>query len=90
LILTSTGDLSRNRQVGLMLAQGLSLPDILERLGHVAEGVPTTRATCQLARAKNIDMPIAEATLSILEGRVEAREVVPELLSRDPKPELDA
>jgi glycerol-3-phosphate dehydrogenase (NAD(P)+) len=87
LILTTTGDLSRNRQVGLALARGEALADILRRLGHVAEGVPTTREVLRLAARRRIDMPISAAVQAVLEGRLTAPQAVEALLSRDPKQE---
>lgn len=87
LILTCTGDLSRNRRVGLLLAENLALDDILKRLGHVAEGVYTARAVQALAVAHGVDMPITEAVCSLLfDGKAPAT-VVEELLSREPKAE---
>lgn len=88
LILTSTGDLSRNRQVGLMLAEGMSLEDILNALGHVAEGVHTARSVLQLGDEMNIEMPITQAVCSILHQGVSARNVVEVLLNREPKTEI--
>lgn len=88
LILTCTGDLSRNRRVGLSLAQGKSLAQILEELGHVAEGVYTAREVDRLSRKLDIDMPIAQAVAAILDGRLAAREAVEQLMARDPKEEL--
>lgn len=88
LILTSTGDLSRNRQVGLMLAEGKSLEDILDALGHVAEGVHTARSVLQLGDEMNIEMPITQAVCSILHEGVSARNVVEVLLNREPKTEI--
>ena len=61
LILTSTGGLSRNRQVGLMLAEGKSLADILDALGHVAEGVHPAKSVLQLGKQLKIEMPITQA-----------------------------
>jgi glycerol-3-phosphate dehydrogenase (NAD(P)+) len=87
LILTCTGDLSRNRRVGLMLAENRPLPDILDTLGHVAEGVYTAGSVQLLAREQGIEMPITDAVCRLLfEGR-NAREVVEALLSREPKSE---
>ncbi len=59
LLLTCTGDLSRNRRVGLALGQGRELDDILKEMGEVAEGVQTTRAVCRLAERLDVDMPIS-------------------------------
>jgi glycerol-3-phosphate dehydrogenase (NAD(P)+) len=88
LVLTCTGDLSRNRQVGLQLAQGETLADILRRLGHVAEGVHTARAVDQLARALTVDMPITDAVCRILHENVPAQQALQELMRREPKAEL--
>jgi glycerol-3-phosphate dehydrogenase (NAD(P)+) len=87
LILTCTGDLSRNRRVGLALAEGKTLGDILRDLGHVAEGVSTAREVTAMAERVGVDMPICSAVNALLhEGHV-AREVVEQLLARDPKHE---
>ena len=88
LVLTCTGDLSRNRQVGLALATGKKLSQILADLGHVAEGVSTAREVARLAGELNIDMPITQAVDAILHRDVPAAEAVEQLLSRDPKPEM--
>lgn len=87
LILTCTGDLSRNRQVGLKLAQGQKLDDVLHALGHVAEGVSTAREVRRIADAQSIEMPITRAVCRVLDGQVAARDAVQELLRRDPKAE---
>ena len=87
LILTCTGDLSRNRRVGLELVKGRGLEDILAELGHVVEGVSTAREVARLAAAKGIDMPITEAVDTILSRGERAADVVERLLSRDPKVE---
>ena len=87
LILTATGDLSRNRRVGLQLAQGAPLEQILEQLGHVAEGVYTAREVTRLARAKGVDMPVTETVNAVLEGKLAPKAAVEQLLSRDPKQE---
>jgi glycerol-3-phosphate dehydrogenase (NAD(P)+) len=87
LILTCTGDLSRNRQLGLRLAGGESLEAILRALGHIAEGVTTTREVDRLATSLGVDMPIAHAVCQILYAGVSPRTVVDDLLSRDPKEE---
>ena len=85
LMLTCTGDLSRNRQVGLMLAAGKSLSDILQELGHVAEGVYTARAVLKLSQELDIDMPITQAVCSILNDEVPAKKALEALLSREQK-----
>lgn len=87
LVLTCTGDLSRNRRVGLALATGKKLPEILADLGHVAEGVSTAREVARLARELGIDMPITHAVDAILHADVPAWDAVDALLSRDPKSE---
>jgi len=87
LILTCTGDLSRNRQVGLALACGKKLPQILSDLGHVAEGVSTAREVTRLAAQLGIEMPITQAVDAILHNEVSAAEAVQTLLNRDPKSE---
>lgn len=89
LILTCTGDLSRNRQVGLLLAQQHDLPEILRRLGHVAEGVYTVREVHQLAQRFDVAMPICEAVYRILYEHITVTEVITELLSRAPTQEFD-
>jgi glycerol-3-phosphate dehydrogenase (NAD(P)+) len=88
LVLTATGDLSRNRKVGLLLAQGQSLDQAVTSLGHVAEGVYSARTVLQRARALGVDMPITEAVVALLDGRLSAREAVQALMGRDPKGEF--
>ncbi|MGB8857131.1 MAG: NAD(P)H-dependent glycerol-3-phosphate dehydrogenase [Burkholderiales bacterium] len=87
LVLTCTGDLSRNRKVGLELAQGKSLENILHDLGHVAEGVSTAREAVRLAEKHHIDMPITSAVSLVLDGKVAPAAALDALLSRDAKPE---
>jgi glycerol-3-phosphate dehydrogenase (NAD(P)+) len=89
LILTCTGDLSRNRQVGLLLAQHHDLPEILRRLGHVAEGVYTVREVHQLAQRLGVAMPICEAVYRVVYEQVSVAEVIAELLNRAPTQEFD-
>jgi len=89
LILTCTGDLSRNRQVGLALAAGKTLPDILAELGHVAEGVSTAREAAQLSHRLDVDMPICTGVDALLCGAVNAYDAVEQLLARDPKQERE-
>ncbi|MEQ1815408.1 MAG: NAD(P)H-dependent glycerol-3-phosphate dehydrogenase [Nitrosomonas sp.] len=88
LILTSTGDLSRNRKVGLMLAEGKSLNVILSELGHVAEGVHTAQSVLRLGDRLKIEMPITQAVCSILHEGVSARTAVEVLLNREQKTEI--
>src|SRR6185295_15470331 len=87
LILTATGDLSRNRRVGLELAQGRALADILANLGHVAEGARSAKEVARLAKAKGVDMPVSDAVNAVLEGRLTPAAAVQSLLARDPKQE---
>uniref|UniRef100_A0ABX1MXC6 Glycerol-3-phosphate dehydrogenase [NAD(P)+] n=2 Tax=Aromatoleum buckelii TaxID=200254 RepID=A0ABX1MXC6_9RHOO len=88
LILTCTGDLSRNRRVGLALAQGKTLVEILGELGHVAEGVSSAREVVKLAARHGVQMPLCEAVETLLhDARLGPREVVEQLLSREPRHE---
>ncbi len=87
LMLTCTGNLSRNRQVGLMLAAGKSLPEILQELGHIAEGVHTAREVLKLSQEMNVEMPITQAICSILHDGVPAKKALEVLLNREPKTE---
>jgi glycerol-3-phosphate dehydrogenase (NAD(P)+) len=87
LVLTCTGELSRNRQVGLALARGEALPAILRRLGHVAEGIGTARTARDLAAALGIDMPITRLVAAVLHEGKPAREGIAELLARESKAE---
>ena len=87
LILTCTGDLSRNRRVGLALAQGKQLDTIVAELGHVAEGVRCAQAVRLLAQQHGVDMPITNAVAGALFDGVAVREMVAQLLSRDPREE---
>ncbi len=87
LILTCTGDLSRNRKVGLGLAQGKKLDAIVTELGHVAEGVRCAQAVRSLARDRGVDMPITNAVAGVLFDDDSPRDMVTQLLSRDPRDE---
>lgn len=89
LILTCTGDLSRNRQVGMLLAQRNSLSTILDQLGHVAEGVYTAREVHRVAEQLGVDMPICEAVYRVLYENLAAAKAVDMLLSRQPGSEFD-
>jgi glycerol-3-phosphate dehydrogenase (NAD(P)+) len=88
LILTCTGDLSRNRRVGLALAQGKQLDTIVRELGHVAEGVPCAKAVRELAARLGVDMPITNAVAGVLFDGASVQETVDRLLARDPRNEL--
>ena len=87
LILTCTGDLSRNRRVGLELAKGMPLAQILADLGHTAEGVSSAREVACLAQRMGIDMPITQAVAGVLFDGLPAGQAVEQLLARDPKVE---
>ncbi|HXF77877.1 MAG TPA: NAD(P)H-dependent glycerol-3-phosphate dehydrogenase [Usitatibacter sp.] len=87
LVLTCTGELSRNREVGMRLAKGGQLPQVLEALGHVAEGVHSARAAREHARRHNLEMPITEAVCAVLFEERPAQEAVRQLLTRDPRAE---
>jgi len=87
LVLTATGDLSRNRKVGQLLAQGLSLPAAVASLGHVAEGVYSARTVVQRARSLGVEMPISEAVVALLDGHWQPAQAVAALMGRDPKEE---
>ncbi len=87
LVLTCTGNLSRNRRVGLGLARGQPLAAIVSEIGHVAEGIEAARATRDLARQFALDMPIVDAVNRVLYEGVAPREAVLALLAREPKGE---
>jgi len=84
LILTCTGDLSRNRRVGLALARGEPISKVLSDLGHVAEGVPTAREVRALSRRHGVEMPVTEVVCRLLDGEIGAAEAAEVLMSRDP------
>jgi glycerol-3-phosphate dehydrogenase (NAD(P)+) len=87
LVLTCTGDLSRNRQVGLALARGESLSRIVVDLGHVAEGIGTARTARALAEQMGVDMPITREVAAVLYDGKPARAALGDLLARDLRPE---
>jgi glycerol-3-phosphate dehydrogenase (NAD(P)+) len=87
LVLTATGDLSRNRKVGLLLAQGQPLGVILRELGHVAEGVACAATVLSRAQACGVSMPITDAVVRVLDGRVGPAQAIQELMSRDARRE---
>jgi glycerol-3-phosphate dehydrogenase (NAD(P)+) len=87
LVLTATGSLSRNRRVGLRLAEGRPLVDILQELGHVAEGVRCAPVVLERARALGVPMPITEAVVDVLDGRCAPAQAVERLLAREARPE---
>lgn len=87
LVLTATGELSRNRRVGLLLAAGQSLTDALQSLGHVAEGVLSAPTVLRRARALGVEMPITEAVVEVLEGRVAPVQAMVRLMTRQARAE---
>lgn len=87
LVLTCTGDLSRNRQVGLRLAKGEHLAAVLSSLNHVAEGVLCARAAVRLARRAGVELPIVEAVNAVIDGQRSARDAVLALLAREARDE---
>lgn len=87
LILTATGDLSRNRRVGLELARGRPLAEIVAGLGHVAEGVRSAREVAKLAARHGVDMPVSDAVNAVLAGALTAPQAVERLLAREAKSE---
>jgi glycerol-3-phosphate dehydrogenase (NAD(P)+) len=88
LVLTATGDLSRNRKVGLLLAQGKTLTEAVTSLGHVAEGVYCARTVSQRALSLGVDMPITQCVVKVLDGTLSAKQAVGLLMGRDATEEL--
>ena len=87
LVLTATGNLSRNRMVGRLLAQGLPLQRILAELGHVAEGVSTAPMVLRRAQALGVEMPITQAVAAVLDGHVTPAQALEQLMGRGARPE---
>jgi glycerol-3-phosphate dehydrogenase (NAD(P)+) len=87
LVLTATGDLSRNRKVGQLLAQGMTLNEAVDSLGHVAEGVYSARTVVHRAHQLGVDMPISEGVVALLDGQLKPEQAVAALMGRDPKEE---
>ena len=90
LVLTATGDLSRNRQVGRLLAEGRSLAQAVESLGHVAEGVYSAATVLQRAQSLGVSMPITEAVVAVLDDRLSPAQAVGALMGREAKAEGSA
>lgn len=88
LVLTCTGDLSRNRRVGLALAEGKTLEQAVQSLGHVAEGVYCARTVVQRAARLGVEMPIVAAVDALLDGRLGPAQAVAELMSREARDEM--
>lgn len=89
IVLTCTGDLSRNRTVGLRIGKGEKLKDVLAGMKMIAEGVHNSKSVCELARQAGTEMPIAEQVRKLLHEDKPAREVIGEFMSRQSKPEFD-
>ncbi|HEX6465531.1 MAG TPA: NAD(P)H-dependent glycerol-3-phosphate dehydrogenase [Vicinamibacterales bacterium] len=90
LVLTCTGDLSRNRHVGIKLGQGEQLSDILGRMRMVAEGIRTTAAALALGERHGVELPLAAQMAAVLDGRTTAREAVERLMLRPQRSERDS
>jgi glycerol-3-phosphate dehydrogenase (NAD(P)+) len=88
LVLTCTGDLSRNRQLGLRIGRGEKVEDILRGMRMVAEGVRNTRAVKRLADRSNVEMPIVEVAYRVLYEGLSPKEALGELFGRSLKPEF--
>ena len=87
LVLTATGDLSRNRKVGLLLAQGQTLAQAVDSLGHVAEGVYCARTVVQRAASLGVEMPISQAVVALLDARLNPAQALSALMGRDARAE---
>jgi glycerol-3-phosphate dehydrogenase (NAD(P)+) len=88
LVLTATGDLSRNRRVGIALAQGMTLQQAVAELGHVAEGVYCAHTVLQRSRHLDVDMPITACVVELLHGRIRPEQAVSMLMGREPGSEV--
>ena len=82
-MLTATGDLSRNRKVGLALAQGRTLAEAVAALGHVAEGVYCARTVVQRAEGLGVELPISQAVVALLDEQITPAQAVAALMGRD-------
>ncbi len=89
LVLTATGTLSRNRSVGLALAAGQGLAEVLRQLGHVAEGVLSAPTLLRRAQALGVEMPITAAVVAVLQGRLAPAQAMAALMSREARSEFD-
>jgi glycerol-3-phosphate dehydrogenase (NAD(P)+) len=87
LVLTATGALSRNRRVGLLLAEGRTLAQALQSLGHVAEGVYTAATVLERAHALGVEMPITAAVVQVLRGGLSPEQAMSRLMAREARPE---
>ncbi len=89
LLLTATGDLSRNRRVGLALARGESIPQIVQQLGHVAEGVSSAPALLALAERSAVEVPITAGVCKLIAGHWTAQQAIAALLDRNMRDEFE-
>jgi glycerol-3-phosphate dehydrogenase (NAD(P)+) len=89
LVLTCTGDLSRNRRLGILLGQGVPLPEALARIGQVVEGVQTARIIVRHVARAGLSLPITEHVHLVLEGALTPEEGMRRLIAREPRPEFD-
>ncbi len=89
LVLTATGELSRNRSVGLQLATGRTLAEALQSIGHVAEGVYSAATVLARARALGVEMPLTEAVVAVLDGRLPPAQAVEHLMRREARAESE-
>ena len=89
LVLTCTGDLSRNHTVGKKIGQGQKLDQVLADMRMVAEGVKTARSVYNLSERLNVEMPIAEAVYRVLHENLSPKEALFQLMTRDLRHELD-
>ena len=87
LIVTCTSVHSRNWRAGDLLGKGHNLQEVLDNMGMIVEGVSTTKAAYELAKQKNIEMPITEAIYDVLYNKTDVKEVVSNLMTRDGKAE---
>ena len=90
LLLTATGDLSRNRRVGLALARGESITQIVQQLGHVAEGVSSAPALLALAERSGVEVPITAGVCKLITGQWTAQQAITALLDRNMRDEFEA
>ncbi len=89
LVLTCTGDLSRNRRMGLALGQGKSVAEAQAEIGQVVEGIGTAEEVVRLADKYQVSMPISRHVLKVIQGEMTPQQAVEALMRRDPKPEFD-
>jgi glycerol-3-phosphate dehydrogenase (NAD(P)+) len=89
LVLTCTGDLSRNRRLGLLLGQGVPLDEAIAQIGQVVEGVHTAEEVMRHVRRTDLDLPITEHIHRVLQGELSPADGVRGLLAREPKPEFE-